>query len=154
MALAIVAAAIDFRRSHRTVADALLRWMLFFSVGLGTIWGFIGHTFFCERVAQSIGWQTSPFQFEVAVANLAFGVLGVLAPWRSRGFQAAAVIGVSIFGLGAAYGHVHQMVVAHNFAPNNAGVILWADAMGPVVMLALLGIRARQDRKAAGAEAA
>jgi len=145
LALAVLTAAADTRLSGRTPTDSLLRWLLFCSVGLGSLWGFVGHAFFAQRVAESIGWKTSPFQFEVAVANLGFGVLGVLCPWRSRGFQAATVIGISCFGFGAAFGHARQMIVAHNFAPNNAGVIFWTDMLVPLALLVLLCIRAKRE---------
>ena len=74
LVLAIMVAAVDTRLSGRTPTESLLRWLLFCSVGLGSLWGFVGHAFFAQKVAESIGWKTSPFQFEVAVASL--GVRG------------------------------------------------------------------------------
>lgn len=56
-----------------------LLYMIFFSIGLGGLYAFMGHAFLADEVAREIGWPTgSPFQFEVAIANLAFGILGVL----------------------------------------------------------------------------
>ena len=40
--------------------------------------------------------------------------------------------------LGAAGGHVYQMITAHNFAPGNAGIIFWSDILLPVIGFALL----------------
>ena len=46
------------------------------------MFGFIGHTAFADRTAAYIGWLAdNPFQTEVAVANLAIGVLGILCYW-------------------------------------------------------------------------
>jgi hypothetical protein len=35
------------------------------------------------------------------------------------------------------------MVVAHNFAPGNAGAIFWTDIILPIVGFVLLGLYAR-----------
>ena len=62
----------------------------------------------CVRrpVAASIGWPAgNPFQYEVAVANLAFGVLGLLCLRFRDGFWTATAIGWSVFMLGAAAVH-------------------------------------------------
>jgi hypothetical protein len=39
-----------------------------------------GHLFTPGPVAASIGWPTSRFQWEVGVANIGYGVAGVMAP--------------------------------------------------------------------------
>ncbi|MCQ8904725.1 MAG: hypothetical protein NQU45_03285 [Methanothermobacter sp.] len=56
-----------------------------------------------DIIATYIEWPTgSPFQLEVAFANLSFGVLGLLS-WKFRGeFWMATIIGFSVFYLGAA----------------------------------------------------
>ncbi len=53
------------------------------------------------------------------------------------------MIGPSIFLLGAAGGHIYQMITAHNFAPGNAGVIFWTDILLPVIGFVLLWLSAR-----------
>ena len=111
-------------RSTRRVVEVLLLWTLLINVGVGGLMGFYAHSARAAQTAAEIGWPPgSPFQFEVAVANLAFGVLGLLC-LRLRGlFWWATAIGIGIFLLGAAYGHVQQMVTAQNYAPGNAGVV-------------------------------
>ena len=37
------------------VIDRLLRYLFFFPLGIQGLWGFVGHVFFAERVAASIG---------------------------------------------------------------------------------------------------
>jgi hypothetical protein len=64
-------------------------------------------------------------------------VLGVLCPVYGRGFWLATIIMASIFLLGAAVGHVKQMVVAKNFAPGNAGAIFAADVLVFLIVLYL-----------------
>ncbi len=85
------------------------------------------HVFFGRMSAAFIGWADSPFQFEVGTASLGYAAVGLLAAFRSYDLRLAAVLGPSIFTLGAAVGHIVQMVSAHNFAPGNAGIIFWTD---------------------------
>ena len=95
--------------------EVLLLYLLVFFAGLGGLMGFLGHTFKAQEIALKIGWQPSPFQFEVAVANLAFGVLGIMCIWQRRGFRTATGIGYAIFLLGCAYGHVRDMTQHRQF---------------------------------------
>ena len=88
--------------------------------------------------ASFIGWADSPFQLEVGFASLGFAVVGFLAFRGSLGMRAAAVIGPAFFLLGAAGGHIYQMVKAGNFAPGNAGTVFWMDIILPVVGFVLL----------------
>ena len=71
--------------------------------------------------ARFIGWADSPFQAEVGFASLGFAVVGFLAFRGSFDLRLAAVVGPALFLLGAAGGHLYQMVAAGNFAPGNAG---------------------------------
>ena len=106
--------------------------------------GALGHTFRAREIALGIGWPPgSPFQFEVAMANLAFGVLGILCIWQRGGFWTATGVGWAVFLLGCAYGHVREML-AGNFAPMNAGLMIWqADVLMPLAILFLLFMRRR-----------
>ena len=58
----------------------------------------------------------------------------------------AAILGPALFGLGAAAGHGHQMVTAHNFAPGNAGIIFYLDILVPVFGFVLLWLQHRYGR--------
>jgi hypothetical protein len=126
-------------RIGRRIVQVLLLWLLVIDVGVGSVFGFIGHTVFAERAAESIGWPAgNPFQTEVAVANLAIGTLGILCYWIRDNFWTATVIATSVWLLGDAVGHVQQIVVAHNYSPNNAGAALYNDIVIPLILLALL----------------
>jgi len=102
------------------------------------------HIFLGELVARFIGWTDSPFQFEVGTASLGFAAVGFLAAFGSFDLRLAAIIGSGIFMLGAAGGHVYQMVTAHNFAPGNAGFIFWSDILLPLIGFALLWLQWRR----------
>lgn len=123
----------------RRAAHILLLYILPTAVGLNGLIGFAGHAFIPDEIAESIGWpKGNPFQFEIAVANLSYGLLGVLCLWFHGSFWVATGIGSSIFLLGAAYGHITEIVNKGNLAPNNAGAILYADIFIPVIVLSLL----------------
>jgi len=130
--------------SGTMVVEVMLLYLLVVFVGLGGLVAFLGHTFKAHEIALKIGWQPSPFQFEVAVANLAFGVLGILCLWQRRGFWTATGIGYSIFLLGCAYGHLKEMIMQVNFSPYNVGPVLWVNDLAvPFGILTLLWIRQR-----------
>jgi hypothetical protein len=125
------------------IVEALFKWFLFFSIGVSYIYNGIFHVFFGDLAASFIGWQNSPFQLEVGFASLGFGLVGLLAPWRSFDMRLAAVLGPAVFLLGAAGGHIYQMIAAHNFAPGNAGIIFWTDIILPVIGFVLLWLQRR-----------
>jgi len=145
--LAIIIGVITAFMYSQSVAENILRWFMLLTVGLLGIEGFIMHAFFGDYTAKLIGWTDSPFQFEVAIANLSFGVLGILAfVKRHFEFYLATGIGFAIWLFGDGIGHVYQMVVAHNFAPYNAGTIVFTDLLLPVFTLLLLAFAKRRIR--------
>jgi hypothetical protein len=89
-------------------------------IGVTGLWGGGFHVVFPATGATLIGWEMSPFQFEVGMADLAIGVTACISFWRDLSFKAAAVSAASIFLLGDAVGHVKQMLIGGNFAPGNA----------------------------------
>ncbi|MCJ2164721.1 MULTISPECIES: DUF6790 family protein [unclassified Pseudodesulfovibrio] len=125
------------------VANTLLAWLLGVKVGLGGIWAFMGHYFKSDEVAEYIGWPSgSPFQKEIAFANLALGICGVLSfvlqgmAWR-YGFWLATMVFASIFLGGAFSVHVKDIRKRRNTHPGNAGPVFFADILAPMVLWAL-----------------
>ena len=125
--------------TNKRIVEIFLMSFLVISVGIGSIWAFIGHAFLSAQVAASIGWAAgNPFQLEVAFANLGIGVLGILCYWIRGNFWIATVISSSIFLIGAAYIHIINMFQFANYAPGNAGPVLYMDIIGPVILIVLL----------------
>ncbi len=125
------------------VVEELFAYFLLFSIGLSNIYNFVLHVFFGEMTAGFIGWAQSPFQAEVGFASLGFGVVGLLAFRGSYGLRLGAVVAPSLFLLGAAGGHIYQMVTRDNFAPGNAGAIFYTDILIPIFGLVMLGLERR-----------
>ena len=147
LVVVVVAAGLHLGLGKRPVSasrcvEVLLLYLLVIFAGVGGVMGFLGHTFKAREIALKIGWQPSPFQFEVAVANLAFGVLGIMCIWQRRGFRTATGIGFATFLLGCGYGHVRDMMLYGNLAPYNVGPVLWVNDLAvPVIILLLLLVR-------------
>jgi hypothetical protein len=135
-------------RDASVVVEKLLSWYVFWAIGVAYFYNFVMHSFFGEMAAAFIGWADSPFQFEVGTASLGFSVVGFLAAFRSFDLRLAAIIGPSMFTLGAAAVHLYQMVVNHNFAPGNAGVVFYMDIIIPLIGFLLLWLQHRFGRPA------
>ena len=157
--ISLVVAAVHLFRDRRPrtaarAAEIFLLWLLVINVGLGGVFGFISHTVFAERAAESIGWANNPFQTEVAIANLGIGTLGILCYWLRSEFWTATVIATFVWLFGDGVFHIQQIIVAHNYAPNNAGAaILFNDLGVPLILVALLAYQryaVRHELRAAG----
>jgi hypothetical protein len=134
-------------RTKGRVAEIFLLWFLVITVGILSAFFFVGHTVFAATTAASIGWPAgNPFQSEVAVANLTIATLGILCYWIRGNFWVAAVIAFCVQWLGAAVVHIREILVAANFAPNNAGMTLYMDILMPMILLALLVYYLRLNR--------
>ncbi|WP_323172473.1 DUF6790 family protein [Natrialba sp. PRR66] len=127
---------------NMTPVDAFLLSFLVVTVGFQGIWAFLGHYFKADMVAALIGWPAgNPFQTEIAFANLAFGILGLLCVVYRGEFWIATAIGISIFLLGAASVHIRDIRERGNLNPANAGGILVTDILTPLALLGLLALR-------------
>ena len=125
-------------RSPGSSAKAVLRWFMFFGIGVTYLYNFVCHVFFGEQIAQFIGWEQSPFQAEVGWASLGYAVLGFMSFRPHRALRVGTIAAVACFMWGAASGHIYQIVTAHNLAPGNAGGMLWYDVLLPLFGFFLL----------------
>ena len=128
------------------VIDRLLRYLFLLPLGVMSLWAFLGHVFFPEQSAAAIGWTPSPFQYEVGVANLGLGLASVYAAFSSFKARVAVLIVAMSFLAGAGIGHIRDVVQSGNFAPGNAGPILFTDFLTPIVILVLLLLAAQSSR--------
>ena len=142
VALVIAAA----QRGREFTAERFLSWILLLPIGITGLWAGAFHVFLPGTAAALIGWEVSPFQFEVGMADLAIGVTACISFWRDLSFKAAAVSAASIFLLGDAVGHVRQMLIAGNFASGNAGVPFYMDIICPLLAIALLLVASKRRR--------
>lgn len=128
-------------RTKHALIGVVLLYQLIFTVGINCTLGFIAHTYFADETARFIGWPAgNPFQYEVAFANLTFGILGLLCIWFRGHFWTAAVVGISLWFLLDGIYHIYDLVVNGNTAPGNAGLPLYSDIIIPIVLMTLLGL--------------
>src|ERR1700750_3110922 len=125
------------RSSGAAIAGTYLLYLLFFYVGLMGVLTAYAHVFRPVETSASIGWSTSPYEYEVGMADLTVGVLGVLCLKFRGDFWLATAIANAVWLLGDAVGHVRQMTLNNNHAANNSGIFLVTEFMMPIVILAL-----------------
>jgi hypothetical protein len=123
---------------------------LIYLFGLGVagsgIGGFISHFFLSDLVAESIGWAAgSPFQLEIAFANLAIGALGLVAVGRRDGFREATVIAATVFSVGATVVHIMDLVETGNLAPGNTLQNI-NNLLRPALLIGFLAASRRAER--------
>jgi hypothetical protein len=141
-----------FRAEHRPVNGAYVFWgeALFYSVGIGFVCTGALHAYFPSVAAPAIGWQPSPFEYELGWIEIALGLVAMLALWRGFEFRLAATIVFAIFALAAAAGHIQEILCCRNYAPGNAGLTLWfGDVFLPVVLVMLASL-SQSERDARG----
>ncbi len=135
----VVVSVLQITIASTPIVETLLVNFLVINVGISALYAFMGHAFSSKKVAEYIGWPSgNPFQFEVAITNLSFGILGVLCIWFRDNFWIATVIGFSVFALGAAYVHIRDIIKNKNHSPGNAGPPLYSDILKPIFLVGLL----------------
>jgi hypothetical protein len=115
LVLGLVASAVSLLRLPRpwspsVIIEAIFSCFILFSIALSYLYNFVAHVFFSEVAARFIGWADSPFQREVGFASLGFSVVGFLAFRGSFDMRVAAVVGTGCFLLGAASGHILEIL--------------------------------------------
>ncbi len=102
---------------------------------MNSLWAAFGHAFLTKIVARSIGWEPSPFQHEIAGANLGIGLGAIAAAVLGKGAAWAMFFMAVSFLWSAAAAHIRDIVERGNFAPSNAGPIFWWDILTPLTLL-------------------
>ena len=141
--IALIAASIHIalspkrRSSKQAIAATYLIYLLVIYVGLMGILTAYAHVFRPIQTSASIGWSTSPYEYEVGMADLTLGVLGILCLWFRGNFWLATAVANAVWLLGDAIGHIRQMLLFNNHAANNSGIFLIAELLTPTLILGL-----------------
>lgn len=143
IAIAVVLATIHLllsrkgRASGAAIAETYLLYLFVIYVGLMGLLSAYAHVFRPVQTSASIGWSTSPYEYEVGMADLTVGVLGVLCVWVRGNFWLATAIANFFWLEGDAIGHIRQIEEYNNHAPNNSGIFLYLEIMMPFIILLL-----------------
>jgi hypothetical protein len=141
--LAVVTASVHLLFSSRrrsslgTIAATYLIYFLFFYVGVMGVFTAYAHVFRPMQTSASIGWATSPYEYEVGMADLTVGVLGILCLWFRGNFWLATAIANAVWLLGDAFGHLRETLLRNNHAANNSGIFIYAEIITPLLILFL-----------------
>jgi hypothetical protein len=129
--------------------EVFLIYLFMLGVGASGLSGFFGHVFTPDVVAESIDWpKGSPFQQEMGFANLALGVLGLVAAARRDGFREATVLAVAIVGVGATLVHIIDIVQEGNLAAGNS-IQNVANLLKPALLIPMLVVSRRCESRMA-----
>ncbi|MXV50302.1 hypothetical protein GS399_04905 [Pedobacter sp. HMF7647] len=119
------------------VIESIFSNYCFWALGITSIYNAIMHIVFHKMAAHFIGWPDNPFQLEVGFASLGLGIAGILAFHNDFGLRLGLITVLSIFLWGSAAGHIFQLIKFQNYAPGNAGIMLWTGLLQPLVNLLL-----------------
>ncbi len=152
--LAMFVLAVFFILFHKAVTrgrvsneEIVYRWMALLPLGVAGIHAFINYLFYPEAVDITLGWAQSPFQYQVAIARLALGVVAILSFNASFGFRLATVIANVTYLLGVAYLHIYHLVLHGVYNLNNVNSWLWLDNLVlPLVLFLCMNSLSREDR--------
>lgn len=137
-------------RTSRRVLDLYLLYTLGVGVGVGYLFGGLGHLLFADRVAEQLGWATGTgFQTEVGLYDVAFGVLGLGCIWFREQWWYATSLGISVFAVGATVNHVRDLVAEGNASALNSASAV-SDVIVPILLLAFFVARWALSRRGGG----
>ena len=135
------------RLGRRAVSVSTTLWaeLVFYYIGLSMIWAGFFHAYFQNIAASTIGWQPSPFEYELGWLEIALGITALLSRGRGRAWRTAVTIPFVAFTLAAAAQHVNQLIKLHNYAPGNAGIgALWFGDIFSPLFIAVVALLSRE----------
>jgi hypothetical protein len=150
--IAVVGATIRSRHSQSPQArlETWQRWWAGAALGGGSVWMVISFLTIPDVMSTAIGFGQTPFEFEIAFANLCLAVMAfrAMSPHASARERITIGLGAGMFLWGADFGHVWQWFAHGDHAPGNTGGVLIYDLLIPAVMIIL----ARRSQQLAVAE--
>lgn len=141
-ALAMFCLAVLFMVMHRLFTrgrvrqeEIVYRWLAVFCLGFTGLYTCVIHAYFPQLGALVSGCTPSAFQFDVAVADLGFAILGIFSFKATYGFRLATVIGNTIWLWGVAIGMVLNCLSGAPFNPVVINSWLGLDILVPLILL-------------------
>ncbi|MEV0251798.1 DUF6790 family protein [Nocardia sp. NPDC050712] len=137
--IAVIGALVATRHSpsRQAALETWQRWWAVVALGFGSLWMTFAFLTVPEVMATAIGFDSTPFQFEIAFANLGLAVLGFRAVSATARERITIGLGAGMFLWGALIGHVYQWFANGDHAPGNTGGVLVCDLLLPAVMIVL-----------------
>jgi hypothetical protein len=129
-----------------SVTEVIAIYTICLSGWFALVSGIMGHIFYADQVANSIGWPLeSGFQMELGFAAAGIGLIGFIGFWK-RSFWLPYIIARSIFLLGAGITHVIHIINHGNLSPSNTGIVLYWDFLFPIILVTLFILYSKSRR--------
>jgi hypothetical protein len=116
-------------------------WFYYLGIGVGiqgVVTGIV-QIVYPNFVGHYLQWPSSPYLLELGLANLSYGILGVLSPWMRMGWQMAAAMGYGLFLLLTGIAYLIE-IAKQGANSGNAGSFLYTDLLIPLVLFVILGL--------------
>ncbi|MEW2506948.1 DUF6790 family protein [Amycolatopsis sp. NPDC047767] len=125
--------------SRRAALETWQRWWAIGALGCSSLWMTLAFLGAPDVMSTAIGFTRTPFEFEIAFANLGLAVMGFRAASASASARERITIGIGagMFLWGAAVGHLYQWFANGDHAPGNTGGVVITDLLIPAVMIIL-----------------
>ncbi|WP_163509026.1 DUF6790 family protein [Fodinicola acaciae] len=147
LAIAVVGALVRTRHSPSRAAalETWQRWWAAAALGCGSLWMTLSFLLIPDVMSAATGFNRTPFEFEIAFANLGLAVMAfrAAAPKSSARERITVGLGAGLFLWGATIGHLYQWFANGDHALGNTGGVLVYDVLIPAVMI-FLAYRSRR----------
>ena len=117
-----------------------IRWLLYFA-GWVFLISSIMHSVFAKKMAESIGWVTNGFQYEIAAVSLGLGIACFYAVYHAQEAWIAVSLPIISFLFLAGVNHAIEIIRQKNYAPNNTLILIWDFGISISLAVLLLTIR-------------
>jgi hypothetical protein len=102
------------RMRHRAICyDILFRWIALFPLGVTSLYLFVMFSIFPNVIGSAESLPIGTAFYTLGIANLAIGLIAVIAFFKSYDFRVATVIASTVWLWGSALGQIYLMMVRH-----------------------------------------
>ncbi len=132
-----------------SIGRALLSWLFIFPLGTQAVLDFVTYGFLPQTMADQFGWAPSPFQMQVAFANLGLGAASFYAAFAKRPARIAVGLAVACYLVGSGLSLVNNILDGDDLAAGVASAVLLQNFLTPVAVLMLLFLLPQRDQAGA-----
>lgn len=124
--------------------DYILLYYIVIGIGIQALASGIMQIFFSSSVSQYVDWPFSPFMIELGLANISYGILGLLSPWMKRDWQMATTCGYALFLLFTGMRHVIE-ILEKGVNVGNSGSFMFVDILLSFILFVLLFYKSKEN---------
>ena len=115
----------------------LYKYWLFFVVGISELYYGLERLYYAWQLAQTFHTPISAsLQYDLSLYCLSLAILGLLAPFTSRNFRAAVIIGYSLVTMSAASLQLFELLTTENYSFTTIHPVAYSFG-APLVLIGL-----------------